>query len=138
MEFQEILHRFWTDLMSRPSGPYAFRFALQPVMAIIAAALNGIKDAKTGRSPYFWTILHDPKERSGRLREGVKATTRILLLGIAMEAMYQIKAFGFFYVGEAIVIVFVLAFLPYLLARGPAARIARWWLDRSRKARQPG
>jgi hypothetical protein len=28
------------------------------------------------------------------------------------------------------VIVFLLAFLPYLLVRGPADRIARWWLAR--------
>ncbi|MGJ7562247.1 hypothetical protein ACSFBM_00135 [Variovorax sp. GB1R11] len=138
MEFQEIMHRFWTDMMSRPSGPYAFRFVLQPVMAVLIAVLNGIQDAKTGRSPYFWTIVHDPAQRSGRLREGVKATTRILLLGVAMEAMYQIKTFGFFYVGEAIAIIFFLAFLPYLLVRGPAARVARWWLDRSHKPRQPG
>lgn len=130
---QEILTRFWTDLMSRPNGPYAFRFLLQPVMGIVAAVLDGIKDAKTGRSPYFWTILSDPVKRSKRLREGMKATTRILLLGVVLEALYQFKMFGMFYIGEALVIIFFLAFLPYLLTRGPAARIARLWLDKKHK-----
>jgi hypothetical protein len=32
-----------------------------------------------------------------------------------------------FYLGEALVIGFVVAVLPYLLIRGPAARIARRW-----------
>jgi len=133
MELQEIFHRFWTDLLSRPSGPYAFRFTFQPIMGAVVAILNGIQDAKTGRSPYLWTILSDPARRAGRLKEGFKATTRILLLGIVLEALYQIKVFGTFYVVEAVVIVFGLAFLPYLLLRGPATRVARWWLGR-----QPG
>ena len=34
-----------------------FRFILQPIMATIAALYDGIKDARTGRSPYLWTIL---------------------------------------------------------------------------------
>ncbi len=33
-----------------------FRFILQPVMAAIAALHDGIKDARLGRSPYFWTV----------------------------------------------------------------------------------
>lgn len=128
-ELHEIFVRFWDDLMSRPNGPYGFRFALQPVMAIIAATLDGIKDARTGRSPYFWTILHNPEKRMGRLHEGIKATTRILLLGVAMEFLYQFKMFHTFYIGEAIVIIFVLAFLPYLLLRGPIERIAHRWME---------
>lgn len=130
MEFQDFLNRFWTDLISRPSGPYAFRFTFQPIMAAVVAILNGIKDAKTGRPPYFWTILSDPSRRERRLEEGLKATTRILLLGFALELLYQLKVFGTFHLGEAIVVVFFLAFLPYLVVRGPADRIARWWLRR--------
>ena len=38
----------------------AFRFILQPVMAAIFAIRDGMKDARAGRSPYFWTVLHDP------------------------------------------------------------------------------
>ena len=33
-----------------------FRFILQPVMAAVAALHDGIKDARLGRSPYFWTV----------------------------------------------------------------------------------
>ena len=34
-----------------------FRFILQPSMAAIAAIRDGLKDARTGRSPYFWAIV---------------------------------------------------------------------------------
>ncbi len=63
-------------------------------------------------------------------REGFKATSRIIALGFALDAVYQFKTVGTFYLGEAVVVVFFLAFLPYLLVRGPADRIARWWLAR--------
>lgn len=135
-ELQEILNRFWTDLLSRPNGPYGFRFMLQPVMGAIVALLDGIKDARTGRSPYFWTILSNPEKRSGRLHEGLKATTRIILLGVAMELLYQYKMFDTFYPGEAIAIIFFLAFLPYLLLRGSFARLAWLWFARKEKDRQ--
>jgi len=48
-----------------------FRFILQPIMAAIAAVYDGVKDARTGRSPYLWAILTNPVERGGRLREGL-------------------------------------------------------------------
>ena len=42
-----------------------------------------------------------------------------------MDAIYQFMVLRRFYLGEALVTVFVLAVLPYLLIRGPVDRIAR-------------
>jgi hypothetical protein len=56
---EEVRHRVWQQLIERPTGPMAFRFILQPVMAI--AALRD--DANSRRSPYFWTLLANPFER---------------------------------------------------------------------------
>jgi hypothetical protein len=77
----EVHQRIWRDIFDRPGGPMMFRFILQPVMAFIAALHDGIKDARTGRSPYFWTVLTDAAKRGGRLREGLISTGRIILLG---------------------------------------------------------
>jgi len=44
-----------------------------------------------------------------------------------MDAIYQFLVLRWFYPGEALITAFVLAVLPYLLIRGPAARIARHW-----------
>jgi hypothetical protein len=78
-----------------------------------------LKDARTGLSPYFWSILTSREERGLRLREGLHATARVILLALAMDVAYQVMSFGVFYPVEAAVVVFVLAFAPYLLTRGP-------------------
>ena len=44
-----------------------------------------------------------------------------------MDAVYQFIEFDAFHPVEAVIIALLLAFVPYLLLRGPCARIARWW-----------
>jgi hypothetical protein len=119
-----VWRRFFTDLVERPDGPMSFRFILQPVMAVLAAYHDGVRDAATGRSPYFWSVLSDATERGARLREGLRATGKILAIGLAMDLAYQYFALGHFYPMEAVVVALLLAFIPYLLLRGPVARIA--------------
>ncbi len=131
LEFlQDTLTRFWHDLLARPSGPFAFRFLLQPTMAAIAAIRAGIIDARTGRSPYFLALWTEPDERARRMHEGLAATARIFLLGLVMDAIYQFVEYRKFYPAEALVVSVVLAVVPYFLIRGPVARIARWWQSR--------
>jgi hypothetical protein len=127
---QEILSRQWTDLLARPSGPLCFRFLLQPAMAMAFAIRDGMRDARRGRRPYFWTILTDPTRRVARLREGFKAMLRVIILGLVMDAIYQFVEFRTFYPVEALIVTFVLAWLPYFLLRGPIERIVYWWLNR--------
>ncbi len=124
----EVFARMWQNLLDRPTGPMAFRFLLQPTMAIIAAILDGWRDAKAGRSPYLWALLFRPGERAQRLSEGVISTARIILLGLGMDLIYQFIELKTFFPGEAAVIAVLLAFVPYLLLRGPAERVAHWWL----------
>ena len=126
----EVLMRVWQNLVERPGGPMTFRFILQPIMATIAAVLAGIQDARAGRSPYFWSILRDPEQRGPRLQEGMVATARIILLGLVMDTIYQYIVFDVFHPAEAAIVALLLAFVPYLLLRGPVARIASWWLGR--------
>lgn len=127
----EVRGRIWQDIVDRPGGPMTFRFILQPCMAAVAALIDGIKDARLGRSPYLWTVLTNAQESAGRLREGLIATARIILLGLGMDAVYQAFVLKTFYPGEMVVITLLLAFIPYVLLRGPFARIARWWIGRN-------
>jgi len=121
----EVNQRIWSDIRNRPSGPMSLRFLLQPVMATIAAVHAGLKDARSGRSPYLWTMLTNPAERGGRFREGLIATARIILMGLVMDSIYQAIALKTFYPAEAVIITILLAFVPYLFLRGTIARIAR-------------
>jgi hypothetical protein len=124
----EDLDRMWRDILARPGGPMTFRFILQPAMAVLAALRDGVHDARTGRRPYVWALMHgvrDPKGRSGRLWQGIISTARILILGVVMDIIYQWKVLDTFYPAQAAVIAILLAFVPYLLLRGPFARVAR-------------
>jgi hypothetical protein len=123
---EEVRHRVWEQLIERPTGPMAFRFILQPVMALIAALRDGVNDAKSGRSPYFWTLLTNPFESGHSLYDGMTSTARVILLGLCMDAIYQWIVLKTFYPAEAVIVAIALAFFPYLLLRGPIARIARW------------
>jgi hypothetical protein len=130
---EESLGRLWNDILDRPGGPMTFRFILQPAMAIIAALRDGVHDARLGRRPYLWALLHgvrDPQGRSGRLWEGIIATARIIILGVVMDTIYQWVVFKTFYPVQAAVIAILLAFVPYLLLRGPLERLARHWVAR--------
>jgi hypothetical protein len=124
----KVLEQFWHDLIERPDGPMRFRFVLQPLMAMIVAIRDGRKDARSGRSPYFATVLTNPEERTSRLREGLNATARIIALGLVMDVIYQAVVFKTFYPDQALVVALVLAFVPYLIARSVTARI---WPSRS-------
>jgi hypothetical protein len=110
-----------------------FRFILQPAMALIAALRDGVHDARLGRRPYFWALLHgvrDSQGRGGRLWEGIISTARIIILGVVMDTVYQWVVFKTFYPAQAAVIAILLAFIPYLLLRGPFERIAHHWVAR--------
>jgi hypothetical protein len=122
----EVFERIWQNMLDRTGGPMTFRFFLQPIMASIAALYDGVKDARAGRSYYLWTILTDPAKRGGRLHEGLISTARVILLGLCMDVIYQVIEFETFHPAEAVITALLLAFVPYVLLRGPVARIARW------------
>jgi hypothetical protein len=74
--------------------------------------------------------VRDPEGRSGRLWEGILSTARILILGVVMDIIYQWRVFDTFFPGQAAVIAVLLAFVPYLVLRGPIERLARHWVAR--------
>jgi|SRR5215469_14033395 len=124
LSYQFVSH-FWDELVARPSGPLGFRFILQPAMAAFLAARDGVRDARLGRSPYFWTICADPSRRKAALKEGVRSVARVLVLGAVVDIIYQVIVFHGLRPLQTIVIAVLLAFVPYLIIRGPAARIAK-------------
>jgi len=132
----EDLDRMWKDILAAPGGPLTFRFILQPAMAAIAAFRDGVHDARLARTPYFLALLRGTRTaegRVGRLWEGIVSTARILILGVVMDLIYQWLVFKTFYPGQTAVIAILLAFVPYLLLRGPMERVARHWVARSTK-----
>ena len=120
--------RIWENLIARPSEKMRFRFLLQPVMSGVAAFRDGMQDARIGRAPYVWSLLTHPADRIERLEEGLVSTARVILLGLIMDIIYQWLVLDTFFPGEAVIVALVLAFLPYLILRGPFGRLARIWV----------
>ncbi|TXI06260.1 MAG: hypothetical protein E6Q76_09995, partial [Rhizobium sp.] len=113
---------FWNHIFDRIGGPMTFRFILQPGMALIAAIPVGISDSKSR-----WRLFE-----GNRLREGIEATARIMLLGLSMDLIYQLRVLDNFYPVEALLVAVVLALVPYLVFRVLVEAAMRLWLARRR------
>jgi hypothetical protein len=126
----EVRQRFWADVFGRLQGPMTLRFYLQPTLGFVAALKDGLKDVRFGHKAFFWTALWDPTQPRGRLREGLMATSQMALIGFAMDAIYQFKVFDRFYPVEMVLMVLLLAVIPYFVFRWLVEHVARWWLAR--------
>jgi hypothetical protein len=124
---EDTLSRFVSELVGRIHGPFSFRFVLQPVMALIYATVDGLADWRSGRPPYFWTMFTHFEERRRLLTEGWHRVARVVTLGVVMDVIYQLIEFRWIYPMQLVVVVLGLAFLPYVLFRGPVSRLAGWW-----------
>jgi hypothetical protein len=116
--------RILENMADRVSGPMKFRLVMQPMMAVILATLAGLKDARAGKSPYFWSLLTDPANRAAMLRDGWKSVAKLFLMALILDVVYQIIVSRFVYPGEAIIVAVILAIVPYLIVRGLVTRIA--------------
>jgi len=130
------LVRVGTQLLARVSGPMKFRLVLQPAMAAFFAIRPALASAKPERiakkaamagckTPYFWCLLSDPRQRVDMIKDGWKSVGRVFILAVVLDAVYQIIAIHFFYPGEALIVACILALLPYLILRGLVTRVAR-------------
>lgn len=121
----DIWVRIVENMTDRVSGPLQFRLLLQPVMAAIFAIRSGLLDARTGKPPYFWALASSPEHRADMLKDGWKSVGKVFVLALALDVVYQVIVLRFVYPGEAIIVAFALAILPYLILRGVVTRIAR-------------
>jgi hypothetical protein len=121
----EMWTRIARDMVDRVSGPMKFRLVLQPLMASFFAIRSGLADARTGKPPYFWTLVTNPAERADMIKDGWKSVGKVFVLAVVLDVVYQIIEQRFVYPGEAIIVAFVLAIAPYLILRGLVTRLVR-------------
>jgi len=122
----EMWMRIASDMAARVSGPMKFRLVLQPCMAAFFAIRSGLADARAGKPPYFWSLISDPAaHRADLIKDGWKSVSRVFVLALVLDVVYQIIVSRFVYPGEAIIVAFALAIVPYLILRGLVTRLAR-------------
>jgi len=119
------LSELWQEIVARPSGKMAFRFYFQPLMAMLLATRDGIRDARTGRPAYFWALFADPVNRRSRLRDGWHAIQKVFVLALVLDTIYQLVVLRGLRPLAGLLVATALAIVPYLLLRGPVNRVAR-------------
>ena len=123
---EDIVTRFFNDLIERLTGPLTFRLFLQPAMAIFLATRDGITDARDGRPPHLWRMITgDAQAKARRWRETWQAVLKVFVLAVVLDCVYQWIVIRWVYPGEAMFTAVILAIVPYVLLRGWINRLAR-------------
>jgi len=117
---------FIEGILVRLAGPMSFRFLMQPLMAIFFAIRDGRKDAQEGRSPYFWALFSEPENRREMLKSGWKSLSKVFILAIILDIVFQFIVFHGFRPGAGLIAGVILAVIPYLLIRGPVNRVIQF------------
>jgi hypothetical protein len=122
---EEALARGWENFVARTAGPLNLRFVIQPVVAAFLAIRAGLRDAHGGRPAFLWSVVTQSHSRASLLGEAIKDVSRVLILAVTLDLIYQLIVLRWVYPLELVFTASILAFVPYLLIRGPANRIAR-------------
>lgn len=133
----EILKRFWENLIGRASGPMHLRLMVQPIVASVLAIRSGLKDAREGRPAFLWAVIMSPTHRPGLLLHSGWDVGKVFVLAAALDAIYQLVIQRRLYLLEMLVVATVLAIIPYVLIRGPVNRFASALCKRKERARSP-
>jgi hypothetical protein len=121
----DTFQRIVENLFGRLDGPLHFRFIVQPLMAIVYAAIDGVNDAKNGKPAYFWALFTNRSQRKEFIKDGWKHVGKIFFLAVVLDVIYQLFVYHKFYPGETLIVATLLAIVPYILVRGPVNRLMR-------------
>jgi hypothetical protein len=127
----DLLSRTWSEIASRPGGPMAFRFYLQPLMASLFAVRDGLRDARTGKPAYFWALFIRSADRAELLSEGWKSVRNIFAIAAVMDLVYQLLVLHGLRPLQTLLVAIALAIIPYVVFRGPVNRLAKLAINKS-------
>ncbi len=122
---EELFVRLQDAVMSRLQGPLKFRFIIQPLMAVIFAVRAGMGDGRNGRPAFLWSVFTDPAGRAHLLKDGWKDISKVFIVAVVMDLVYQFIVMRHLYPLKALLVAAVLCIVPYALLRGPVGRLTR-------------
>ena len=134
MTILEYRSRVWDMLIERIGGAMTFRLVVQPVVASIIAIRAGIRDAKEGHPPYFWSwsVLTHAPSRAGMMRSGWRDIGKVFFVAIALDVIYGLWQYHGIFPIQTLIVATVLAILPYLLVRGPVTKLFSLFVQKYR------
>ncbi len=122
----EMLSRGVEELLGRASGPLHFRLVMMPTVVTVLAIRAGVRDAREATRGFPREVLRDHSAKRQRfLRSALKDIGRVVVVAVVVDTIYQLVVFRAFHAVQLLIVVVACAILPYVLIRGPVARIAR-------------
>jgi hypothetical protein len=115
-------------------GKFQFRLIIQPLAAIILGLRYGVRDAKSGKSPFLHSVATAKGGRGALLKGAVRAALMPLIVAVIIDSILQqlinhrIRPVAALFVGA------ILVFLPFLIVRSLAHRA---WTHGHPPAAQP-
>jgi hypothetical protein len=128
--FYVFSRAFVEDIPKRLSGPGKLRFIIQPSLAAILGARNGIVDARNGRPAYLYAILFKRQLRRELMKHSFGVLVNLFLMGVLLDSIAQWLILGASYPGAALIVGPTLIGAPYAVARALANRCARLRMNR--------
>lgn len=116
----------------------SLRFIIQPAAAIFLAFRAGLKDARSGRAPFLWTVFSNAARRRELLLEVWKDVGTVFIVALILDAVYQVVVHSGIYTLELLVAATTLALVPYVLLRSLVTRLARRLCGDAPTEGQPG
>lgn len=117
--------QFFRHMLARLSGPGRLRFIIQPSVAIVLGARDGVKDARAGARPFLWDLIHHSKHRWQLVRGALESIGELIAVAIIFDLISQLLIFHNVYVSGALVLGPVLIATPYAVSRALSNRITR-------------
>ncbi len=127
---RDVFSRASDQMAGRVTGPLHLRLILTPTMATIFAIRNGLKEARAGLKPYGWRVFTIPDERKAYLKRGWKEIRKVIVVAAVLDMGYQFYVFRAYYVFQTVILVIVLALMPYMVIRGITTRLTSLFLKR--------
>jgi hypothetical protein len=125
-ELYILSRRFMDDMIARLHGPGRMRFILQPTVAIILGARDGVKDARGGKPPFLSGLIFQSGDRRELMRSALKSVRDLIAVAILLDVAAQLLIFRMVHPGAALLLGPVLIALPYASSRALTNRVARW------------
>lgn len=119
------LSRAAGQLFGRASGPFHLRLVITPAVAMIYAIRTGLRDARAGHPAFLREAVRNPDARHRIRRSWRKDIGTMIVVVLAVDTLYQLVALRAFYPLQALIVVVVLAIVPYAVCRGVTTSIAR-------------
>ena len=103
-------------------------------MALFLGIRSGIRDARNGKEPFFWSALTHPENRKALIKDGWKDIARLFVLALVLDMLVQWIMFKWIYPGGALLVAFFITIVVYVSVRGPTTRIIRRVKQRRKKS----